>query len=133
LLQTLAVIGTASPVCLLTRVVNEPEAALRHRLSSLRMAEFAYERPGGPALAYVFKHVLTQDVVYSSVAGERLQSGQARTTQAIKALYALRLKDHYGEFAHHFCCSGHTEKAVCYQRGGDRRSTVRPIRRRSPS
>jgi predicted ATPase len=120
LLQTLAVIGTAIAAPLLTRVVDQPDAELRQRLSHLQAAEFLYERPAGPELEYVFKHVLTQEVAYAALAGERRRVTHARTAQALEVLYAQRLEDHYGELAHHYRHSGHAEKAVFYlQRAGE--------------
>ncbi len=121
LLQTLAVIGTRITAPLLTRVVDQPDAALRQRLSHLQAAEFLYERPAGPELEYVFKHVLTQEVAYASLPRERRRVTHARTAQAIETLYAQQLEDHYGELAHHYRHSGQPEQAVVYfQRAGRR-------------
>jgi transcriptional regulator with AAA-type ATPase domain/predicted ATPase len=114
LLQTLAVIGSTFPWRLLTQVAGQPEEALRQQLVALQVAEFLYEQPAGPELAYCFKHVLTQEVAYASLPRERRWQLHACTAQALEALYAERLEEHYGALAHHYSHSGNTAKAVTY-------------------
>src|SRR5262245_42349526 len=120
LLQTLAVIGDAVPWRLLAQVVGQPEEALSQPLEALQAAEFLYEQPVGSERASRFKHVLTQDVAYASLPRERLRQLHACTAQALEALYAERLEEHYGTLAHHYRQSGNTAKAVTYlQRAGE--------------
>jgi tetratricopeptide (TPR) repeat protein len=120
LLQTLAVIGDAVPWRLLTQVVGQPEEALYQPLGALQAAEFLYEQPAGSERAYRFKHVLTQDVTYASLAQEWRRRLHERTAQALEALYAERLEEHYGALAYHYRQSGNTAKAVTYlQRAGE--------------
>src|SRR5262249_25713501 len=116
LLQTLAVIGTTFPLCLLTQVVEQPEAALCQGLSHLQAAEFLYEQPAFPDPEYTFKHALTHDVAYSSLLVERRKLLHERTAQALEALYGDRLEESYGALAHHYSHSGNTVKAVTYLR-----------------
>jgi DNA-binding NtrC family response regulator/predicted ATPase/class 3 adenylate cyclase len=113
-LQTLAVVGNGCTVHLLTQVTAQPAEVLRQRLSHLRTLEFLYERPGVPESTYTFKHVLTQDVAYTSVPSERRRRLHERTAQAIEALFHDRLGEHYSELAHHYRHSGNMEKAVVY-------------------
>jgi tetratricopeptide (TPR) repeat protein len=76
-----------------------------------------YDWPG--KRAYHFKHVLTQDVAYASLPRVRLRQLHACTAQALEALYAERLEEHYGALAHHYRQSGNAEQAVRYlQRAG---------------
>jgi tetratricopeptide (TPR) repeat protein len=120
LLQTLAVIGSAVPWGLLAQVVGQPEEALYQPLGALQAAEFLYEQPAGSERVYRFKHVLTQDVAYASLPRERRRQLHACTAQALEALYADRLEEHYGALAHHYRHSGNTAKAVTYlQRAGE--------------
>jgi predicted ATPase len=114
LLQTLAVIGDAVPWRLLTQVADQPEEALDQPLGALQAAEFLYEQPTGSERAYRFKHVLTQDVAYASLAQAWRRMLHERTAQALEALYAERLEEHYGALAHHYRHSGNTAKAVTY-------------------
>ena len=134
LLQTLAVIGKTFAWSLLARVVAQPEEELLGRLAHLRAAEFLYEQPAFPESEYTFKHALTQEVAYTSLLLERRQALHERTAQAIEALYADRLAEHYEALAHHYSRSGNTPKAVDYlQRAGNRRRSGPCWRRRSPT
>ena len=126
LLQTLAVIGSVVPWRLLAQVVGQPEEALYQPLGALQAAEFLYEQPVGSERAYRFKHVLTQDVAYASLAQERRGRVHERTAQALEALYAERLEEHYGALAHHYRQSGNTAKAVTTSSvPGNRRCSAR--------
>jgi tetratricopeptide (TPR) repeat protein len=114
LLQQLAVIGREFPWSLLRHVISRPEDDLYRLLASLQHKEFLYEHPAFPEVEYTFKHALTQEVAYSSVLIERRRVLHERTAQAIEALFASQLEDHYGELAHHYSRSGNTPKAVEY-------------------
>src|SRR5262249_26895719 len=119
LLQTLAVVGKTFAWSLLAPVVAQPGGEVLGRLAHLRAAEFLYEQPAFPESAYTFKHALTQEVAYNSLLLERRQALHERTAQAIEALYADRLAEHYEALAHHYSRSGNTQKAVDYlQRAG---------------
>jgi tetratricopeptide (TPR) repeat protein len=120
LLQTLAVLGRSVPWRLLTQVVGQPEASLSQALETLQVAEFLYEQPVGLERAYRFKHVLTQEVAYTSLPREQRQQLHACTAQALEALYADRLEEHYEMLAHHYCQSGNAAQAVAFlQRAGE--------------
>src|SRR5439155_11748236 len=67
-----------------------------------------------PAPKYVFKHVLTQDVAYAALPREQRRGVHERAAQALEALFADRLEEHYGALAHHYSHSGNTAKAVYY-------------------
>ncbi len=114
LLQSLAVIGRQFSLNLLKGVVDEPEEELHQLLSNLQSREFIYEQPACPEVEYVFKHALTQEVVYNSILMERRRVLHERTAQAIERLYRDQLEEHYSDLAHHYSSSGNTEKAVEY-------------------
>jgi len=113
LLQTLAVIGDAVPWCLLAQVVGQPEEALYQPLGALQAAEFLYKQPVGSERASRFKHVLTQEMTYASLAPERRRRVHERTAQALEALHAERLEEHYGALAHHY-----RRRPALHHRGG---------------
>jgi predicted ATPase len=119
LLQTLAVIGKEFSLSLLQQVAERPGDELQQRLAHLQAAEFIYEQPTSPEVAYIFKHALTQEVTYNSVLIERRKIVHERTAQAIEALFHSRLEEFYGDLVHHYRRSGNTPKAVEYlQRAG---------------
>jgi class 3 adenylate cyclase len=113
-LHQLAIIGRQFPLSLVQRVVTQPEEELYGLLSSLQRKEFLYEQPAFPESEYLFKHALTQEVAYGTVLQEQRKPLHERTAQAIEALFASRLEDHYSELAYHYSRSGNTEKAIEY-------------------
>ena len=113
-LQTLAVIGKEFSLGLVKQVANQSEDTLQQHLSRLRDAEFIYEQPTFPDVAYVFKHALTQEVAYNSLLQERRKVLHERAATAIETLFHNRLEDQYSELASHYSRSGNTQKAVDY-------------------
>ncbi|MBI3247616.1 MAG: AAA family ATPase [Deltaproteobacteria bacterium] len=114
LLQQLSVIGREFPLSLMKRVVSQPEDELHCLLASLQRKEFLYEQPAFPEVEYIFKHALTQEVAYGTVLQEQRKRLHERTAQALEALYAATLPEHYSDLAHHYRRSGNAEKAVGY-------------------
>ena len=53
-------------------------------------------------------------MAYGTVLQEQRKALHEHTAQAIEALFAARLEDHYSELAHHYSRSGNTEKAIEY-------------------
>jgi predicted ATPase len=88
-------------------------------MTRLQAAEFLYETSLFPDLVYSFKHALTHEVTYNSLLGDRRRALHERIAQAIEALFAHRLGEHYSELAHHYRHGENTVKAVEYlQRAG---------------
>jgi len=121
LLQTLAVIGKEFSWSLIVQVCSAYQGApspskdeLSHLLSRLEAGEFVYEQPAFPEVEYAFKHALTQEVARGSLLAEQRSVVHERTAQAIEVLFPSRLKDYYGELAHHYTLSGNIPKAVEY-------------------
>jgi predicted ATPase len=94
--------------------VSRSEDELYRLLFSLQSKEFLYEQPAFPEPDYIFKHALTQEVAYGTVLQDRRKALHERTAQAIESLYSTKLEDHYSELAHHYSCSGNTQKAIEY-------------------
>ena len=114
LLQQLSVIGRQFPMRLVKHVIAQPEIELYRVLASLQAKEYLYEQPAFPEVEYVFKHALTQDVAYGTLLQEQRKALHERTGQAIEALYTSTLEEHYSRLAHHYRCSGNTQKAIEY-------------------
>jgi class 3 adenylate cyclase/predicted ATPase len=111
-LQTLAVIGRAFSLDLAEEVVDFSDDDLQDALASLQDAEFVYERPRSAGTTYNFKHALTQTVAYESLLGPTRRVLHERVAEAIEALHAAHLEDHYGDLAHHFQLGGNARKAI---------------------
>jgi predicted ATPase len=114
LLQQLAVIGREFPLSLIKQVVAQSEDYLYRLLSFLQHKEFLYEQPSFPEVEYLFKHALTQEVVYNSVLIERRKAWHEQTGQAMEQLYKDNVEEHYSDLAHHYSRSGNTPKAMEY-------------------
>ncbi|MBI3797316.1 MAG: AAA family ATPase [Deltaproteobacteria bacterium] len=114
LLQQLSVIGRQFPVSLIRQVIAQPEAELHRLLASLQHKEFLYEQPAFPESEYIFKHALTQEVAYGTVLQEQRKLLHERIGQAVEALYAATLSEHYSDLAHHYRRSDNAEKAIHY-------------------
>lgn len=119
-LQLLAVLGAASPLRLIERLVVQDKAAqLQELLGQLQSAEFIYERPAFPDVEYVFKHALTRETAYGELVADSRRSLHARVAQAIEAHYQDSLEEHCSELAHHYASSDNLPKAVDFlQRAG---------------
>ena len=119
LLQTLSVLGKEFSWSLLKQVIDKPEEEIRWLLSHLQAAEFIYEQPSFPQVAYTFKHALTQEVTYHSLLLEQRKVLHERTARGIEHLFHEHLEEHYSDLAYHYSRSSATEKAVAYlQRAG---------------
>ena len=112
-LQTAAVLGREVPSRLLETIWRGP-GALEPELRRLMQLEFVFQRPGGPEPVYVFKHALTQEVAYESLAAPRRQALHTAAGEALERLYAGRLDDGYEQLAYHFARTDQAERAIDY-------------------
>jgi class 3 adenylate cyclase/tetratricopeptide (TPR) repeat protein len=113
LLQTVAVLGMEFTLSLARDVVSVPEQ-LQQMLSELQVNDFIYEEPEEHDTRYLFKHVLTQEVAYGSLLGERRRLLHERAARAIETVFAGRLDDYLADLANHYTRSGNVRKAVHY-------------------
>ena len=121
LLEVASVIGRAVPFPLLRAVTGLDEEALGTGLRRLQAAEFLYETRVFPELEHTFKHALTQDVAYASLAPDQRRSLHARIVEAIEALYPERLGEHLERLAYHATRGELWERALSYSRqAGDK-------------
>ncbi len=111
-LQMLAVLGMASPLQLIARVADRPEAQLHEMLDRLQAAEFIYEQPAFPDIEYAFAHALTREAAYSQLLAQSRRALHSRAAQAMEAYYSDRLDDYCYELAHHYAASDNRPKAV---------------------
>jgi predicted ATPase len=85
-------------------------------LMTLQAAEFLYESTGFPEVEYSFKHALTHEVTYHSLAVESRRAFHARIVEALEHLYRERLGEQMEVLAHHAVRGEVWEKAVTYLR-----------------
>jgi class 3 adenylate cyclase/predicted ATPase len=114
LLQTLAVLGREFSLDLAQRVALKPGDELESRLSRLQAGEFIYEQLGAGALAYIFKHALTQEVAYGALLVERRKLLHERAGAALESMFAGQLDEHLVELAYHYSRTDNVRKAIEY-------------------
>jgi tetratricopeptide (TPR) repeat protein len=114
LLQTISAVGRESGYDLIKRLTDLAEQELLSHLSVLKDSEFLYERGIYPQSTYVFKHTLTQDVIYDSLLLKKRKEIHAEIGGVIEALYPDRLEEYYELLAYHYGRSASADKAVNY-------------------
>ena len=113
LLQTAAVLGREFTLRLLAAVWEESDELDGH-LVQLQRGEFLHEAPDAREPTYVFKHALTQDVVYESLLSSRRRMLHDAAGRALEAMYSGRPEEAYDRLAHHWSHAGNSVKAVRY-------------------
>jgi len=97
---------------LIKAVTSLPEEQLLANLSVLKDAEILFERGIYPDSTYVFKHALTQDVVYDSIISKKKKSLHELIAITIEERYKNHLDLYYGNIANHYFESGNYAKAA---------------------
>ena len=120
-LQIGSVIGREFGHDLLFNLLKLSEADTLSILSILKDSELIYERGIFPHSNYLFKHALTQDVIYDSILTRKRKQIHEEVGKAIENIYSERLEEFYEMLALHYTEAGLSEKAISYcQRAGKR-------------
>lgn len=114
--QTGSVVGRDFSHHLINRVMGLPEQELLSHLSVLKDSELLYERGIYPKSAYIFKHALTQEVVYDSILSRKRKRLHEEIGNAIEELYKESLDEYYGVLAEHYITSENCEKGAEYSK-----------------
>ncbi len=115
-LQTGSVIEREFSYGLIKQITGLPEKELLSRLSALKDLELLYERGIYPHSTYIFKHALTQEVVYDSIMTKRKKQLHEEIGNAIEELYKDNIYEYYGIVAEHFIESENYEKGAGYSK-----------------
>ena len=110
-LRLAAVIGREVPLRLLQTVWRGP-GEVEHHLRELTRLEFLYEQTRIAESVYVFKHALTQEVVYESLPVAQRHALHAATAHALERLYEGRLEDADDRLAYHYARTAQSDRAV---------------------
>jgi len=113
IMQVASVIGREFAYRILQTITGMKEE-LKSSLINLQGLEFIYEKQLYPELEYIFKHALTQEVVYKSLLQKRRKEIHEKIGSAIEELYPDRLEEYYELLAYHYVRSDNSEKAVEY-------------------
>ena len=113
ILQEAAVIGRAFYYEILSHI-TELEDSLWHHLSSLETLDLIKARSYRPAVEYIFKHALTQEVVYNGLVKGKRKAIHERVALVMEKLFEDRLPEYYEALAYHFQRGQSVDKAVDY-------------------
>ena len=113
ILQEAAVIGRSFYQDILSHI-TEFKDILWHHLSGLETLDIIKARSYRPAVEYIFKHALTQEVVYSGLVKSKRKEIHERVGRVIEHLFEDRLSEYYEALAYHFQRGRSLDKAVDY-------------------
>ena len=78
----------------------------------LKDAELLFERGIYPESTYIFRHALTQEVVYDSILSRRKKTLHEAIGNAIENLYKENISEYYEILVEHFIKSENYEKST---------------------
>lgn len=113
ILQEASVIGRVFLYQILKRV-TELKDRIDDHLAGLERLDLIRVRPLQPQLEYMFKHVLTQEVVYNGLLKKDREALHRQIAQVIEQLFSERLPEFYETLAYHYGQGGAIDKAVEY-------------------
>jgi len=113
ILQEASVIGRAFLYDILRRI-TELDDRIDRGLSTLERLDFIRTRSLQPELEYMFKHPLTQEVVYNSLLKKERQEIHEQIGLVMEKLFQERLPEFYETLAFHFKQGRSTRRAVDY-------------------
>jgi len=112
-IQEASVIGRAFLYEILKRVTALKDV-MDKSLSGLERLEFIRTRTIQPDLEYIFKHALTQEVVYNGLLKKERQALHERIGLIMEQLFHDRLPEFYETLAFHYKQGQSISKAVDY-------------------
>jgi class 3 adenylate cyclase/tetratricopeptide (TPR) repeat protein/ABC-type dipeptide/oligopeptide/nickel transport system ATPase component len=113
ILQEASVIGRAFFYEILNRITDLKDVVDKS-LNGLERLNFIKARTIQPDLEYIFKHALTQEVVYNGLLKKERQALHERIGQVIEQLFHDRLTEFYETLAYHYKQGQSLLKALDY-------------------
>jgi class 3 adenylate cyclase/tetratricopeptide (TPR) repeat protein len=124
ILQEASVIGRAFLYKILQRI-SALQTDIDRSLDDLERLDLIRTRSVQPDLEYIFKHALTQEVVYNGLLRKERQQIHERIGRIVEELFRDRLHEFYETLAYHFKKGHSLEKAVEYLMKAGGKSTNR--------
>jgi len=124
ILQEASVIGRAFFYKVLTRITNLTTPVDGY-LSGLENLDLIRARTREPELEYIFKHALTQEVVYNGLLKKERQEIHGHIGSAIEQIFTDRLPEFYETLAFHYKRGNSSKKAVDYLMRSGKKSIKR--------
>ncbi len=121
ILQVAAVIGRSFPARLVEAVSGVDSLMLSLHLATLDEHEYIQVLRYEPELEYVFRHPITQEVVYNGLLKRKRREVHRRTAEMIEQLYVGRLEELTEQLAHHYANGDDLGRAIeLLRKAGDR-------------
>ena len=114
LLQVGSVIEREFGFDLIKQMTDFDEQELLATINILKDSELLYERGVFPNSVFIFKHALTQEVIYNSILSKRRKKLHEKIGFAMEKIYASNLNEFCGTLARHFIQGGNHEKGARY-------------------
>jgi tetratricopeptide (TPR) repeat protein len=114
-LRLASVIGREFARRILERISTYPEQ-LSQSLEALKAYELIQQIRVIPEAAYMFKHVMTQEVTYETLLRQKRKELHGLVGRAIEELYQERIEEQINLLHHHFSLAENWSKAVDYGR-----------------
>ncbi len=114
-LRLASVIGREFARRILERISTSTEQ-LSQSLETLKVLELIQQIRVVPEAAYLFKHILTQEVTYETLLRQKRKELHGLVGQAIEELYHDRIEEQVNLLHHHFSLAEDWPKAVNYGR-----------------
>jgi len=121
-LQTGTVIGREFNYELIKKVTVLPQQKLLSCLSILKDSELLYERGIFPESTYIFKHALTNEVIYNSILSRKKKKLHEKIGNSIEESYKEKLDEQYEILAEHFIKGENYEKGAEYSKFASKKS-----------
>jgi predicted ATPase len=122
LLQIGAVIEREFSYELIKQVSDLSEQEILSRLSVSKDAELLFERGIYPESTYIFKHAMTQEVVYDSILNNRKKKLHEKIGHAIEQLFKNNIGEYSGVLVEHFISGENYDKGAEYCRLAGRKA-----------
>ena len=110
-LQTASVIGRRFAYRVLEAMVLA-EGNLRNHLLKLQQVGLVRERSRLPEPEYIFKHVIVQQVTYSTLLDEQRRQLHLRAAETLEGLFPDKRDEFAGSLAQHYAAAGESRKAI---------------------
>jgi len=110
-LQAASVIGRRFAHRVLVDMIPS-NGSLRNRLVRLQQAGMIRERSRIPELVYIFKHVIVQEVTYSTLLAEQRRRLHRQAADTLEKHFPGRRDELSGTLAQHYAAAGESSKAI---------------------
>jgi tetratricopeptide (TPR) repeat protein len=98
---------------------------VRQQVNELGRLGFTPPDPADPELTHLFKHLVTQEVAYESIAFSTREQLHSLYAEFLEARYADRLGALAPQLAHHYACAARHDKACIYLRKAGEQAAAR--------